>query len=203
LTREVVLDAAWTVARRDGVDRLTMRRLADELGVMPNTLYSHVSSKSALLDELLDHLLGRVAVPDPDTGDWRDGLVELMNSARRVLLEHPELVPSFLARPTLGPNALRLGEVTFALLRRGGLEGERAVAAYRALLTQTLGSAAFEAPRRSDPDPEGRRARAEEAYRNAPEMPNIGAVGPQLARPATEETFETGLRWILAGIAAS
>jgi AcrR family transcriptional regulator len=69
LTRETVLDAAWTVARRDGVERLSMRRLADELGVMPNTLYSHVSSKSALLDELLDHLLGRVAVPDPDAGD--------------------------------------------------------------------------------------------------------------------------------------
>jgi Tetracyclin repressor-like, C-terminal domain len=53
----------------------------------------------------------------------------------------------FLARPGLGPNAARLGELTFALLRRGGVEGERAVEAFRVLLIYSLGFAAFQAPR--------------------------------------------------------
>ena len=203
LTRESVLGAARRIADEEGVDRLTMRRLAAELGVMPNALYTYVPDKEGLLDALVDDLLGGIDVGDPAAGDWRDGLVQVMDSSRRLLLAHPRLVPVFLARPGLGPNATRLGEVSFELLRRGGLEGEEAVEAFRVLLIYSLGFAAFQAPR-MEGDTGARVARAEATFASLPgdRFPRMQGLAGQLAGPTTDRQFHTGLRWLLDGIAA-
>ena len=202
LSREQVLAAARRIADAEGVDRLTMRRLAAELGVMPNALYTYVPDKEALLDALLDDLLAGIDPGDSAEGDWRDGLVRVMDSSRRLLLAHPRLAPVFLARPGLGPNAARLGEITFELLRRGGLEGERAVEAFRALLIYSLGFAAFQARRL--PEDAARSARAEAAFAGLPEdsFPEMRRLARHLASPATDHQYHTGLRWLLHGIAA-
>ena len=86
LSREAVLGAARRIADDEGVDRLTMRRLATALGVVPNAVYTYYPDKEALLDALLDDLLASVEIGDPDEGDWRDGLVRLMDGSRRLLL---------------------------------------------------------------------------------------------------------------------
>jgi TetR/AcrR family transcriptional regulator, tetracycline repressor protein len=109
LSRELVLAAARRIADADGVDRLTMRRLAGELGVLPNALYTYFPHKDALLDALVDDLLGDIDPGDPAEGDWREGLVRVMDASRRLLLAHPQLVPVFLARPGLGPSAALAG----------------------------------------------------------------------------------------------
>ena len=203
LTRELVLAAARRIADTEGVDRLTMRRLAAELGVLPNALYTYVPDKDALLDALLDDLLAGIDSGDPAEGDWRDGLVRVMDSSRRLLLAHPRLAPVFLARPGLGPNAARLGEITLALLRRGGVEGERAVEALRVLLVYSLGFAAFQAPR-AQGDADGRSVRAEAAYAGlaTEEFPRMRGLAGELAGPTTDRQFHAGLRWLLEGIAA-
>ena len=202
LTRELVLAAARRIADTEGVDRLTMRRLAAELGVLPNALYTYVPDKEALLDALIDDLLAGIEADEPAAGDWREGLARVMDSSRRLLLGHHQLVPAFLARPGLGPNAARLGEITFGLLRRGGLEGERAVEAFRTLLIYSLGFAAFQATRL--PDDPARSARAEAAFASLPEdsFPEMRRLASHLARPTTDRQFHTGLRWLLDGIAA-
>jgi len=202
LTRELVLAAARRIADTEGVDRLTMRRLAAELGVLPNALYTYVPDKEALLDALIDDLLAGVEADGPADGDWRDGLARVMDSSRRLLLAHPQLVPVFLTRPGMGPNAVRLGEITFGLLRRGGLEGERAVEAFRVLLIYSLGFAAFQARRL--PEDAGRSARAEAAFASLPEdrFPEMRRLASHLAGPTTDRQFHTGLRWLLDGIAA-
>jgi AcrR family transcriptional regulator len=201
LTRELVLAAARRIADTEGVDRLTMRRLAAELDVLPNALYTYVPDKEALLDALIDDLLAGIEADEPAAGDWREGLVRVMDSSRRLLLAHPQLVPAFLARPGLGPNAARLGEITFGLLRRGGLEGERAVEAFRTLLIYSLGFAAFQATRL--PDDPARSARAEAAFASLPEdrFPEMRRLASHLAGPTTDRQFHTGLRWLLDGIA--
>ena len=202
LTRAAVLEAARRIADEEGVARLTMRRLAAELGVTPNALYTYVPDKEGLLDDLVDDLLGGIDGGDPAEGDWRDGLVRVMDSSRRLLLAHPRLVPVFLGRPGLGPNAARLGEVSFELLRRGGLEGERAVEAFRVLLIYSLGFAAFQAPRMQG-DTDARAARAEATFASLPgdRFPRMRPLAGQLAGPTTDRQFHAGLRWLLDGIA--
>jgi TetR/AcrR family transcriptional regulator, tetracycline repressor protein len=202
LSRQTVLAVARHIADAEGVDRLTMRRLAGELGVMPNALYSYFPHKEALLDAMLDDLLGDIDPGDPGEGDWQDGLIRVMDSSRRLLLAHPRLVQVFLARPGLGPNAAKLGEITFALLRRGGLEGERAVEAFRVLLIYSLGFAAFQAPRLGTDSPE-RARQVETTYAGLAEdsFPEMRRVAGELAAPSTDRHFHTGLRWLLDGIA--
>jgi TetR/AcrR family tetracycline transcriptional repressor len=197
-----VLDAAGRLARDEGIDRLTMRRLANELGVVPNSLYSHFPSKSALVDALLDSLLAEIESPDPDAVGWRDGLTAVMSSARRLVLQHPELATAFLSRQSVGPNALRLAEADLELLRRGGIEGERAVEAHRVLLIYSLGFGAFEAARREEPRQDVRTARAEAAFAADPERaPNLARLASNLARHPSDGSYLAGLRWLLDGIA--
>jgi TetR/AcrR family tetracycline transcriptional repressor len=197
LTREAVIAAARTVADREGLERLSMRSLAAELGVMPNTLYSHVGSKSELLDALLDDVLGEIETPQKR--DWRASLVAVLDSTRAVLLEHPGLIPAFLTRPTRGENAMRLGAVCLDLLARGGVEDARAVRAFRALLIFTIGFAAYEAPRLHDPDPAARAAAGAEAFRASGHARSAEQAERIAAMPAAAD-FHAGLAWILDGL---
>lgn len=201
LRPEDVIAAARQIAGRDGLGAVTMRRLADELGVAPNSIYSYFPDKAALLDAVLDDVIGEIAPPAADPPAWRDGIVVLLGQTRSLLLEHAELIPLFLTRPTRGRNAIRLGEVTLELLARGGIEGERAVQALRALLVFTFGFAALEAPRLADAQPDRRRADAQSAFEEASEeFPHMARLAPLLAREPSDEDFEAGVRWVLAGI---
>jgi AcrR family transcriptional regulator len=194
-----VIAAARRIADRDGLERLSMRALAAELGVMPNAIYSHVGSKGELLDALLDSLLGEIEAPETD--DWRRALVEVMDSSRRLLVGHPSLIPEFLSRPTRGPNALRLGEVCIDLLARGGIEGELAVQAFRSLLVHALGFAAYEAPRLRDPDREARVARSAEFFGSS-SNPEVREVAGELARMPDRDEFLASLDWMIDGVLA-
>lgn len=190
-----VLDTARAISAAEGLAALTMRRIADELGVMPNTLYSYFPDKAALLAALIDVLLGEVSIPDVDRVDWRTGLATLMRASRKLLITHHELIPLFLAGPTRGPNALRLGEATLALLARGGIEGKAAVDALRILLIFTFGFAAQEAPRLK---------RGPASFSGAPvDLPRTRALEGELARHPDDAVFDQGLAWLLAGIAGA
>jgi TetR/AcrR family tetracycline transcriptional repressor len=199
LTREAVIAAARRIADRDGLEKLSMRALAAELGVMPNAIYSHVAGKGELLDALLDSLLGEIEAPEAE--DWREALVEIMDRSRGLLVEHPSLIPEFLSRPTRGPNALRLGELCIDLLARGGIEGELAVQAFRSLLVHALGFAAYEAPRDQDPDRAGRVAQSVELFSSSPN-PGVREVAAQLAQMPHREEFLASLDWMIDGVLA-
>lgn len=142
LTREQVLAAAAGLLAEDGLDGLTMRALARRLEVAPNALYSHVAGKTALVDDLLDEVLGEVRTPE--RGDPVEGLHALMTSTYDVLLAHRDLVPVYLARQgARGPHAQHLGEVVLGLLADAGVHGDAAGEALRVLIVHTLGFAAF------------------------------------------------------------
>jgi AcrR family transcriptional regulator len=203
LSAEDVLRAARAVVEREGAEPLTMRRLAQELHVAPNTLYSHFRSKADLMDAVLDTFLAEIDVPDEAETDWRDGLVALLEASRQTLLGHADLLPLLLSRPMRGPNAVRLGEETLRLLARGGVRGPAAVDALRALLTFTFGSVVLDAPRREEPDPASREARSAAAFSADPERPMMAELAGPLSRPPTDAAFATSLRWLIDGIAGA
>ena len=177
LTRDAVLSAARAALAEDGVDGLSMRRLARRLGVAPNALYSHVADRDDLIDALLDDTLNEVQAPDLDEDDWRDGIEAMMRRTYDVLLAHPDLVPLYVARRgARGARAVELGEQMLAMLARGGIEGDGARQAMRALIIHTIGFAAFGA---QDPLRES-----------------------TLTPKAVKHHYVQSLRWLLDGIAA-
>lgn len=156
-----------------------MRALADRLGVAPNALYSHVGNKTQLVDDLLDDVLGEVNAPATDVVHPTTGLHELMASTYQVLLAHPDLVPLYLARQgARGPNAQRLGDVMLVLLDRAGVDEQRAREALRVLIVYTIAFAAF-----------------------ATRAPLDALDEPALTVEQIRDNFDSGLRWLLAGIA--
>src|SRR5262245_28768136 len=88
LSRERILAAAVALADQGGVDSLSMRRLAQELGVVPMALYKHVANKDEMLDGMVDVVVGEIDAPI-EGADWKTTMRERILSARRMLLRHP------------------------------------------------------------------------------------------------------------------
>src|SRR5215210_4032890 len=88
LSRDRVLRAAVALADDAGIESLSMRRLAQELGVVPMALYKHVANKEELLDGMADVVVGEIDPPDPDV-DWKSAVRQRILSARQALLRHP------------------------------------------------------------------------------------------------------------------
>lgn len=178
LTRADVLAAARDLLAERGLEALTMRALAASLGVSPNALYSHVPSKTALVDDLLDDALAAVEAPGPETTDAIAGVHALMASTYQVLLTNADLLPFYLARQgARGPNAHHLGDILLALLARANVIGPSAREALHALIVYTIGSAAFA---------------------TRPPFPVSDPAPPAAGDHAVH--FDHGLRWILAGV---
>jgi AcrR family transcriptional regulator len=124
LTRDAILAEALALGETRGLDAVTIRGVADRLGVTPMALYRHVGDKDGLLDGLADALYAELRIPDP-ADDWWEGLAGLARSTRAVLLERPWAVPLF-SRPLAGPHALALGSALAAALRTAGFSAEEA-----------------------------------------------------------------------------
>lgn len=118
LSRDRVLDAAMTVADRGGLDAITMRRVARELGVEAMSLYHHVPNKDAILDGVVDRVFAAIELPAGD--DWRDAIRTRARSARAVLARHHWALGLMDSRRAPGPTTLRHHDAVLGILRRAG-----------------------------------------------------------------------------------
>jgi AcrR family transcriptional regulator len=121
ISRDAIVGTAIRLLDAEGLDALSMRRIADELGTGAATLYWHVGSKDGLLDLVFDTIIGEGEVPDPVPGQWREQLKQVARAQREVSLRHPYVVRISIGRIPMGPNALRYSERVLAILRAGGL----------------------------------------------------------------------------------
>ncbi|MCB9762085.1 MAG: TetR/AcrR family transcriptional regulator C-terminal domain-containing protein [Alphaproteobacteria bacterium] len=119
LTREAVLSAAMRLADREGVDALSMRKLARALRVEAMSLYNHVANKDDLLDGLVDRVIGEIELPTLG-GDWREAMRRRALSAHDVLMRHPWATLLILSRVNTGPAMLRYIDATLGCLREAG-----------------------------------------------------------------------------------
>ncbi|MET7423559.1 TetR/AcrR family transcriptional regulator C-terminal domain-containing protein [Dactylosporangium sp. NPDC005555] len=120
LTRDRVLRAAVTLADATGIDALSMRKLAQTLGVVPMALYKHVANKEELLDGMLDVLVGEID-PPAAAGDWRTAVRQRILSARQVLLHHPWASRVIESRTVPTPVVLAYMDSMIGMFRTGGL----------------------------------------------------------------------------------
>lgn len=119
LNRERVLTAAVVLADEAGLESLSMRRLAQELGVVPMALYKHIANKEELLDGMVDVLVGEIDPPDPDAG-WKNAVRLRVLSARRSLLRHPWARQVLESRTTRTPAVLGYMDSFIGMFLAGG-----------------------------------------------------------------------------------
>jgi AcrR family transcriptional regulator len=134
ITTESIVAAAVRILDAEGLDALSMRRVAEELGTGAASLYWHVGSKDGLLDLVFDEVIGEQEVPDPDPERWQEQLKEVGRTMRATILRHRDIVRISIGRIPLGPNALRYSERVLAILRAGSVPDQLAVLGHHLLI---------------------------------------------------------------------
>ena len=138
LTRDRVLRAAVALADHGGVEALSMRNLARELGVVPMALYKHVANKDELLDGMIDLVVGEIDPPLTGT-DWKTAVRERILSARRALLSHPWASQVIESRPEPTPTVIEYMDSMLGLFRTGGFSVDLTHHAAHAMGSRLLG----------------------------------------------------------------
>ncbi|MFF2941752.1 TetR/AcrR family transcriptional regulator C-terminal domain-containing protein [Streptomyces niveus] len=199
------MDEAVALLDEEGIDGLTMRRLAERIGSGVTTLYWHVDTKDDVVDLALDAILGELPPGDGAAGnaaadgEWRAAIVALLVDWRTTMLRHPWSA-ALLQRPTLGPNLLARMEFLQATLVRPGFTGAHLHTAtwtlYNYLMGATVARASFQL---SDEDRETAQRRLRD---RSEEFPTLSAHQYML-EDDWDGTFVTGLAYVLDGIAAA
>lgn len=197
--RAEIVGAALELVDRDGLDALSMRRLAAELGLGTMTLYGYFRTKDELLDAVVEaSAAGSLPELASDAG-WEERLRTIARAWHHGLNRHPSLVELRLRRPLLGPEAFRSTEAGIAALIAAGFSPELASRAFRLLFLYVFGTAAFNEPEIS----RSHRRRVAAAILSLPEeeFPVISGMGEVVAGAlGGEEQFEFGLDVLLAGL---
>ncbi len=145
LTRQKVLRAALEFADANGLAALSMHKLGAELGVQGMSLYSHVASKDALLDGIVEAMTSEAEIPPADGMDWRDALRHLAREIRAMILRHPAAAPLLVSRPVMPTRRLEQVDAYVRLLMREGFTEDRALDVLRTVYVYAHGYALAEA----------------------------------------------------------
>jgi AcrR family transcriptional regulator len=201
LTERGIAEAALGLVDTDGVDGLTMRKLAQRLGVSAMALYTYFPDREAVLEAMTQLMLTEVEIPDEDL-DWRETIRQLMRSIRRVGLRHPNAAPLINRFPPRTVDALAFVEAAFRAFRRAGFDDRSTVRCYRALAVYSMGAFDVELSNYFAQHPA---ARAVDGSLDAPTaarlLPHVASITPLVADQDDEEEFQYGLELLLAGFA--
>jgi AcrR family transcriptional regulator len=209
LSRSVILQTALAIVDRDGVDRLSMRRLSNALGRDPVMLYRHVPSKAAVLDGVAEIVLAQLPVENTDP-DWAGQLRTVAHHFRQLALAHPNVVPLLVTRPLatpLGqrpPGMLRPLEDVLALLTCAGFTGDDALHIYRVLFGFLYGHILHELQEVIERPEETDHVLRLGLHRLAiTEFPVLRALAPNLASYDGAAELDRGLDLLLPGLTAT
>jgi AcrR family transcriptional regulator len=218
LSREAIVAAAIEIADAEGLEAVSIRRLATKLAARPMSLYSHIERKGDLIDLMVDEVMSGAILPDgPLPEDWRDGLRQIAQGTRETARNHPWLIATAFRRPFLGPNALRHIDQSLGALSSLSLTPERKRAVLLAVDSYTLGFVRWEVkaqkagatPCAGVPE-DGLSAAEIDAYLAAqvatgkyPHLAELSELGSKdVSLGVKAERFEVGLEWLLTGIEA-
>jgi TetR/AcrR family tetracycline transcriptional repressor len=202
LTRSDLARAAVDLLDDVGFDGLTMRAIAQRLGVRAASLYNHVRDKGDILALVADAIVGEVPSPEASL-PWRDKLEAISHHYRAVLLAHRDAARVLAVTPPVGPRRLRLMDEVLGILREAGFSDEAVADAGWVLNTYVTGFALDE----TMPQAESRPDTAQQVaawFRSLPpdQFPNIVAIADPLLDGETDRRFAFGLRSFLDGLEA-
>ncbi len=199
LTRDAIVDAALVVLEREGIQGLSMRKLAQELDAGAASLYWHVGDKEELLSLLLDRIVGETRVPDPDPEHWQDQVRAMAREARRLMKSRRDAAQLSMGRIPTGPNSLPVMERTLAVLAAAALP-PRVISYAADLFALYVGAFAYEESIAREADP----AQFAEYLRSLPpeDFPVITGLADDLTAGDADTRFEFGIEVLLAGLEA-
>jgi AcrR family transcriptional regulator len=208
LSRELVLAKALEVVDADGLEALTMRRLGQELGRDPMSLYRYAENRAALLDGVTELVLNELTI-HPQDPDWKAQLRQIAHDLRRLALQHPNVVPLLVTRPLSTPLGLRpLGtlrplEQILSLLIGAGFSPADALHVYRAYYGFLYGHILNEL-QEFVVDPEENEALLRLGLHRLPakEFPRLRALAPALAEYNGGAELDQGVTILLSGLEA-
>jgi TetR/AcrR family tetracycline transcriptional repressor len=202
LTRDRVIEAALRVMDGEGLEAVTMRRIAREVGVEAMSLYHHVEDKEDLLDGICERVMAGFRFPEP-TEDWAENCRRGARAWRRILQQHPAVMRLFAEQrgPIRSIDSMRPMEFALRLLRDAGLSDRDTAQAFHAFggyiqgfVMMELGSIA------GGSDEAHLKAHAELAATLPGEFEALAAVSPHFAECDADEQFEFGLDLLIRGL---
>ena len=205
LTRQRIVTEALAVIAEDGVQAMSMRRLAARLGVVPGALYHHLGNKQQLQDLLLDGVLAEVDFHTDPSLAWTDQLKLLATRLRQVLEAHPGVAGILKTRDPLGPHSLAMAEALLAPLQTAGFGDRQAGLAFFLLIDYTIGfavsstSTSVNEQRVRDP---ATRTQLHQFFRSLPpdRFPALVTLGEHVWVDNRNERFTAGLDVLIAGL---
>jgi AcrR family transcriptional regulator len=180
LTRARITEVALVLADARGVESLSMRALAKELGVEAMSLYNHVRNKDDLLDAVVDTVVGRIDLPSTG-GDWQNEMRRRAHSMRKVFIAHPWAPPLIVGRINLGPNMLASMDATLGCLRAAGFSYVQADHAMNALDSLIYGFHLLERSMPVQPENYAEAARSYLPSIDTDRYPHFCALGQMVA----------------------
>lgn len=200
ISRDDIVAAATAIIDTDGVEKLTMRRLATELGCTAMALYHHVRDKEDLLRLLLNDYADRVQWP-PLPGDPRERIIVAATAMHEVLAARPWIVEVITADDLLGISALWFAESIVAGAMDCGLTADRAVHAYRIIWHYTAGEIIIRS-RSAARAAEDRPTYREQIFADLdPQaLPRLAELGPRFLVAAADDTYAQGLAALVDGL---
>jgi AcrR family transcriptional regulator len=193
---EEVLDAALRLLDRGGIDELSMRRLADEVGLGVMTLYGYVRTKEELLGELGAHALAHVVLPDDSDQPWDEQLVRALGELHEAFSRHPGIVDLLIAQVVTGPALNHVRNGLLGILVRAGFDIDTAVEAFGSLVLYVFGFAVAERTRQSIETTD----LAEARYGPLDDFPYLKLAAERYPDRISPSTFGFGLRQLVEGL---
>jgi len=209
LGEDVVVDAALAILKSDGLEAVTMRRVAAALDTGPGSLYVYVSGREGLLEGMLDRVIATVALEAPDPAHWRAQLHSLLGRLHEALVTHPGIAAVTLADPPTTESVLLLAENMLGILLAGGLHPQDAAWACDIFMLLAMAAAREDDVRhplgRDDDDRQGQAEEIGRTFAALPpdRFPLIVAHAAQMVTGDGEERFRFAVDVVIDGLIAS
>ncbi|MDX6741082.1 TetR/AcrR family transcriptional regulator [Actinocorallia sp. A-T 12471] len=207
---ERIVEAALKIADEVGLDDLTIRNIAGELGVGTMTLYGYVRSKDEILDAMADHVLGGIRMPEADPADPGAVLRAAATGFLAMMREHPSIVQLMTSRVTMSMHSMEGGlEGVLSRFLEAGIPPETAVRCYSFLITYALGFAGYQHPRpwghSGGEEVEELRRQRKHFYASLPasKFPSIVAIADHLVDLPADAQYDFGVDCFIASVVAT